>query len=218
MIKIILVKVKKKIKFMLFSKKWRKNNYRNSTIAKNVFPLDKVSVGKYSYGPLNIISYGHPDEKLEIGNFCSIADDVIFLLGGEHHPEYLMNYPFKLFLFPNEDIDDRRSKGPIIIHDDVWIGRNSLILSGINIGRGAIIAAGSVVSKDVPPYAIYTTNRIIKYRFTKDIIQRLLEIDFSLLEDDYVRDHIELFYNNDIGQVLDDIDFSNYIKKKVVKS
>jgi acetyltransferase-like isoleucine patch superfamily enzyme len=202
MVKSLFVRMKRLIKFELNKKEWREKNKHNFTVAKNIFPIKKITVGKYTYGPLNIISYGNPQEKLTIGNYCSIAEDVKFLLGGEHHPEFLMNYPFKLYLQPGNDMDDRRSKGPINIKDDVWIGTNVVILSGVTIGQGAIIAAGSVVTKDVPPYAIYTTNKIIKYRFSQKIIQQLLKIDFSKLDPQQVKQNIDMFYTSEIHTIL----------------
>lgn len=74
-----------------------------------------------------------------------------------------------------------KTKGKIILDDDVWIGDQVLVLSGVHIGKGAIVAAGCVVTKDVPPYAIVggIPNKIIKYRFSKQIIQKLQGIDYS---------------------------------------
>ncbi|MPM91431.1 Virginiamycin A acetyltransferase [bioreactor metagenome] len=178
----------------------------------NIFPVEKISVGKYTYGPLNITYFSNQNEKLIIGNYCSISAGVKFILGGEHHPEYLMNYPFKLYMLPNDDIDDRRTKGTIVVGDDVWIGTDSIILSGVTIGQGAIIAAGSVVSKDVPPYAIYTTNRIIKYRFQQDVIDKLLKIDFSRLDFESVKEHIEIFYTSDVDKILSSAGLVPFVK------
>lgn len=67
------------------------------------------------------------------------------------------------------------SKGDIVVKDDVWIGYGSIILSGVHIGQGAVIAAGSVVSHDVPPYAIVggVPARLIKYRFSEEMTKKL---------------------------------------------
>lgn len=212
MIKSILRKIKNIFKLKMFKINWRKRNNNNYTTAENKFPVEKVFVGKYTYGQLNIRYFGNPNEKLIIGCYCSISSGVKFLLGGEHHPEYLMNYIFKYYLFPNEDTDDRRTKGPIVIGDDVWIGTDAIILSGVTIGQGAIIAAGSVVAKDVPPYAIYTTNRIIKYRFQKDIIDKLLKMDFSKLNYGFAKEHIELFYTSDVESILSNDNLVKFMK------
>lgn len=212
MIKSVLRKLKSVIKLEIYKKKWRKKNNHNNTMMQNSFPICKVSVGKYSYGSLNVIHFGNPNEELIVGNYCSIADGVKFLLGGEHHPEFIMNYPFKLYLSPNDDLDDRRTKGPIIIGDDVWIGRDVIVLSGVTIGQGAIIASGSVVTKNVPPYAIYTTNRIIKYRFSPDIIEKLLKINLSKIDFEFVKEHIEMFYASDVENILNNPKFEKFLK------
>jgi acetyltransferase-like isoleucine patch superfamily enzyme len=74
--------IKEKIKLKLFRKKFRLSNNHNFTYAVNLFPLDIVSIGKATYGPICIQTYGAYNENLSIGNFCSIAKNVTFLLGG----------------------------------------------------------------------------------------------------------------------------------------
>lgn len=149
------------------NKKWRKRNTHNLTTVANLFPLDKVSVGKGTYGSLCVRTYANESERLQIGNWCSIAADVVFVLGGEHNYQKFSTYPFNRVLFKEQTA----TKGKIIVEDDVWIGYGSVILSGVTIGRGGVIAAGSVIAKDVPPYAIVSNGRIIKYRFSEDVIK-----------------------------------------------
>ena len=74
----------------------------------------------------------------------------------------------------------------IIIEDDVWIGYGTVILSGVKIGQGAVIGAGSVVRRDVPPYAIYVGDKVIKYRFNEKIIEKLLSINYSKLKEENI--------------------------------
>ncbi|MBM6929940.1 CatB-related O-acetyltransferase [[Clostridium] spiroforme] len=92
-----------------------------------------------------------------------------------------------------EDGTSAISKGSITVSDDVWIGTRAIILSGVNIGQGAIIAAGSVVTKDVPAYAVVAgiPARIIKYRFSNEMINLLLKFDFSKLDKDFIIKHKE---------------------------
>ena len=70
----------------------------------------------------------------------------------------------------------------IIIEDDVWIGFDSLILPGIRIGRGAVIGARSIVTKDIEPYSVYVGTKVIKKRFPDEIIDRLMGVNFSRIE------------------------------------
>lgn len=171
------------VNLYLFKRKWRNRNSHNMTYAMNIFPIDCVQVGKMTYGPLEVHTWGASNEKLEIGHYCSIAEGVKFILGGNHYYHTFSTYPFKVMVMKEEK--EAWSKGPIVIGNDVWIGMDSMILSGVTIGQGAVIAAGSVVTKDVPPYAIVGGNpaKVIKYRFEPQIIDRLLKIEFSNIND-----------------------------------
>lgn len=191
--KIIYEKISKKINIIIFQLKWRKDNKHNNTRAKTIFPKEIVSIGNHTYGQLYIKSFGNPREKLSIGSFCSIAGNTVFLLGGEHEYGTISTFPFKKFICNIKE--NTLTKGPIVIKDDVWIGYNCTILSGITIGQGAIIAAGSVVYKDIPPYAIYGNGKVIKYRFSQSKIDQLLKIDFSKIDSEFIRENLELFYS-----------------------
>lgn len=175
-----------KLKILYIKKKFRKLNKHNKIFLKldglYKFDLNKIKIGKESYGTIDVKMYGNSEEWLEIGNFCSIASNVIFLLGGNHNYKNFSTYPFKNKLL-KDNVIEAETKGKIILEDDVWIGVNSLILSGVRIGQGAIIAAGSVVTKDVPPYSIVGGNpaKIIKYRFSEEIIEKLKQLDLSKL-------------------------------------
>lgn len=184
-------------KKLYFRRKWRKLNSHNFTTAKNAFNIKLVKIGVGTYGELNIRHFGNEaEEYVEIGNYCSIAPEVIFITGGEHKLNYISSYPFKTKIV-NNDIE-AFSKGPILIEDDVWIGYGSKILSGVKIGQGAVVGAGSVVTKDVPPYAIVggTPAHIIKYRFNDSLIQELLKIDYSKMSPDFIKLHIDDLYVN----------------------
>lgn len=82
-----------------------------------------------------------------------------------------------------------------MIKDDVWIGAQATIMSGVTIGQGAVIGAKALVTKDVPPYAIVggVPAKVIKYRFEKEIIDELLKIDFSKFDYKVIKEHITLF-------------------------
>ncbi len=156
---------------------WRKSNRHNRTTISHNSPIERVRVGKGTYGHINAHWYGTKEEQLNIGCYCSIASNVNFVLGGEHNYKRATNYPFPELVYHAQY--DGVCKGPIIVEDDVWIGFGVTILSGVTLGRGCVVGAGSVVAKDIPPYAIYAGNCILKYRFSNEIIKSLNRIDFK---------------------------------------
>lgn len=180
-----------------FQKEWRKKNLHNRTFAASVFPSEIVSVGKHTYGMLNIYSYYPQHEQLSIGNFVSIAPEVKFVLGGNHSTDTLTSFPLKSFYSGTHQPEDARSKGSIKVEDEVWIGIGSIILSGVTLSKGAIIAAGSVVTRDVPPYAVAGGNpaKIIKYRFPEEVIRQLMETDLTQFSDPVLKENIDLIYH-----------------------
>ena len=141
---------------------------------------------KYSAFDIGEGTYGYPEiafydagAKLKIGKYCSFAPKATILLGGEHHHDWVSAYPFSLM-----ESDAARlsgypySKGDVSIGNDVWIGYDALILSGIRIGDGAVIAARSLVAKDVEPYSIVggVPAKHLKYRFDEKTIDSLRRI------------------------------------------
>ena len=202
--------IKKPIRVVKYKKrkrKWQINNKHNfvklGQVSGDVLINNKIEIGKMTYGTLNVLSFGNEFEKLRIGCFCSIAEKVNFLLGGEHNYKTISTYPFKVMLGTSKS--EAITNGTIIIEDDVWIGYGSIILSGVTIGRGAVIGAGTVVAKDIPPYAIYAGNKITKYRFSNEIISKLLLIDFSNLDNEIIKNNIENLYENVTENNVDEI-------------
>lgn len=175
---------------------WKEKNQHNGTIVTPNTNIDHVIVGKHSYGIIDVEFYGTGSEMLRIGNYCSIGPNVHFILASEHPYCGLSTYPFKVKfgLQPAE----AKSKGDIVLDDDVWIGLGAIINSGVHIGKGAIVASGSVVVKDVEPYSIVGGNpaKFIKYRFEKEIREKLLKIDFSKIDEQKIIDHIDDVYEN----------------------
>ena len=88
--------------------------------------------------------------------------------------------------------------------DDVWLGHNAIVLSGVTIGQGAVVAAGALVVNDVPPYSIVggVPAKVIKYRFTEDVIQKLLNVDYSKISEEMLLEHKD-FFNNEITEMTD---------------
>jgi chloramphenicol O-acetyltransferase type B len=154
----------------------------NSTVHKNCHILqgsilNSVILESYSYINKNCVL-----QNVNIGRFCSIATNVQIGLG--NHPTNLLSTSTLFYKKKNtfgielidKDINFSEYKTTFIGHD-VWIGSSAIILDGVEVGLGAIIAAGAIVTKDVPPYAVVAgvPARIIKYRFSDEQIQILLE-------------------------------------------
>jgi acetyltransferase-like isoleucine patch superfamily enzyme len=195
----------RKFIYYCFIRKWRKQNHHNETMPANFFKIDKVIVGKKTYGTLNVTDFSPTDTKLIIGGYCSISPGVQFLLGGEHQIDSISTYPFKVKCFEYER--EASSKGNIVIGDDVWLGTNAIICSGVKIGQGAIIAAGAVVTKDVEPYTIMGGNpaKMIRYRFEEGIRDKLLNTEIVNLFDSFGIRDVDLIYSPLRIEVLDKI-------------
>ena len=200
-----------KIKVALFQIKWKKK-YKgiNGLLPKTLFPFETVVPGKYSYGELNIVSFNWKS-KIYIGNYVSIAQQVTFLIDADHYVNHISTYPFKAKLMPSHE-KEAVSKGDIVIDDDVWIGYGTTIMSGVHIGQGAIVAAGAVVAKDVPPYAIVggVPATIIKYRFDDETVGKMMTLDYADLDKDLIRAHLDDLY----AEVNSDSDLSWFPTKK----
>jgi acetyltransferase-like isoleucine patch superfamily enzyme len=149
-----------------------------------------VTAGRGTYGTPEIV--GHLSERLTIGSFTSIAAGVKIVLVN-HVTEGVSTYPFRNVNWVNKafmpiQIPDvhAKSKGPVRIGSDVWLGNSAIILPGVSIGDGAVVGAQAVVSKDVPPYAVAVGNpaQVVKYRFDSDQIRALLQICWWDWDDD----------------------------------
>lgn len=174
--------------------------YRHSTITHS-------RIGDYTYiGPGARIVYA------TIGKYCSIAGDVC--LGMATHPlDYISSSP--IFISPSNGtghkwVDksvDFEEYMPIVIGHDVWIGSRAMILGGISIGNGAVIAAGAVVTKDIPPYAIVggVPARVIRYRFTPEVVDKLQNIEWWNLPEDIIKNKICNFQNKDFIPFLNSL-------------
>jgi virginiamycin A acetyltransferase len=180
-----------------FDRAWRKSNSHNETsIGSYMFPKGVVEVGHATYGLLNVQSlYATPDEKLIIGNYVSIASDSLFLLGTNHQTETITTYPLHSKLIGRTPLD-AVSRGPIVVEDEAWIGSNAIVMSGVSIGKGAIVAAGAIVTKDIPPYAIVGGNpaKIIRYKFSEEIVGELISLSLIDVPVEWFKANISLMY------------------------
>jgi acetyltransferase-like isoleucine patch superfamily enzyme len=194
-------------------------DYCRTVVDKNPELDPNIQIGRHTYGITSrtiLFANSANPPHVSIGSFCSIAPGVLIVANADHPKHFASTYPFRPLLFT--DPKEWRasgyfdpyviSRGPIDIGHDVWIGANSIILSGVSIGTGAIIGAGSVVSKDVPPYAIAVGNpaRVIKYRFSSGTIEKLLASSWWNLPDKTLRELEACLYSEDIGTLVHQVD------------
>lgn len=170
-------------------------DHKTMCFIKNVITAPNISVGDYTYyddanDPMgfekNNVLFNWPDfgDKLVIGKFCSIASGTQFIMGSANHRvSSVTTYPFNVFGGEWEantphHLSQLPFKGDIIVGNDVWFGRECIIMPGIKIGDGAMIATRSVVTKDVPNYTVVGGNpaKIIKKRFDDEMIELLLKV------------------------------------------
>ena len=191
--------------------KWRNANKHNRTILHSRVDINHITVGNGTYGGINVLADGNV-ANLRIGDYCSIGPEVLFVLESEHNYNRISTYPFKT-MFIQKTNDEATSKGDIVVEDDVWIGTRATIMSGVHIGRGAVIGACSCVTKDVPAYSIVggVPARVIKKRFSDDIIEKLLKIQFDKIDKKYIHTHIERLSNR--IESINDLDFIDKEKK-----
>lgn len=163
-------------------------------LIKNYITNPNIEIGDYTYYHCDqeqeaiefqnkniLYHFPYLNDQIIIGKFCSIAKNVKFLMNGANHNyQNFLSYPLA-FLTDDQNLittlrENTPQKGNTVIGHDVWIGYNAIILPGVNIGTGAVIGAGSVVTKDIPPYAIVGGNpaKIIKYRFSANKITTML--------------------------------------------
>jgi virginiamycin A acetyltransferase len=160
---------------------------------KTIITNPNIIVGDYTYyddceKPENfegnvLYHFDFIGDRLIIGKFCSIAADVKFIMnGGNHRTDWFTNYPFPVFGNGWESAmpKDWPNKGDTVIGNDVWLGYGATLMPGVQIGDGAIVAAQSVVTKSVDPYAVVGGNpaREIRKRFDEQTIQVLLELQW----------------------------------------
>lgn len=171
------------------------NEYGTSCFLKNVITAPNIFVGDYTYydDPVdptaferNNVLFHWPEfgDQLIIGKFCALARGVTFVMGAANHrTSSISTYPFHVFggawsEHTPPHLSQLPFKGDTIIGNDVWIGRNSVIMPGVQVGDGAVIAAYSVVTKNVAPYTVVGGNPavVIKKRFDDELISLLLQL------------------------------------------
>lgn len=159
---------------------------------------------EYGYGSYGtpVVEHASQEAQLKIGSFCSIAGGVKILLGGNHNTKAITTFPFYERLSTVSKHNE--TKGDVIVGSDVWLASDCLILSGVTIGHGAVVAARAVVTRDVPPYAIVGGNpaKVIRYRFADEVIQKLLDNPWWELPPEEVVSIAPLLCSDDIQALL----------------
>ena len=219
-LKNILNKIKNRLYNRKFFKEWSMKNKNNFAVPGIISSVDKIEslnrleIGEKSYGTINFSDLHISGNMLKIGSYCSIAFGVYFLLGAGHNTSTISTYPFKVMLYGARK--ESTSKGDIVVGDDVWIGMDSKILSGVHIGHGSIVAAGSVVTKNVEPYSIVGGNpaKHIRYRFSENLRERLLKIDIVKLFNSFTKDNLDLIYAPLTEEILERLLISKIINEQ----
>ena len=160
--------------------------------------------GRDTYGEPAIHSWGE-GATLKIGSFTSIASGVQIFLGGEHRTDWVTTFPFNVLWDEGSEITGHpRTKGNVLIGNDVWIATEAIIMSGVTIGDGAVIGARAVVTKNVPPYAIVAGNPavVLKKRFDDKTIQKLLNVKWWNWSDSKIKEALPLLLSNKIDEFL----------------
>lgn len=182
----------------------------------NTIKNPNIIVGQYTYyddpddsaGFERNVLYHFPfiGDKLVIGKYCAIARGAKFIMNGANHAmSGLSTYPFYIFGNGWESAapgaGDLPWKGDTTIGNDVWIGYESLVMPGVTIGDGAIVAARSVVTGDVPPYSIVGGNpaAVIRRRFPDDVVARLLQVAWWSWPADKVTRHLQAITGGDVA-------------------
>lgn len=177
--------IETRIKIIMFKIRWRTLNRNNSTVPINLFNPENVKVGQKTYGELNINLGTNPKRTIEIGSFCSIAPNVSFVIN-PHNYRFFSSWGWQIHEY-NERNYEWEEKTSIVVEDDVWIGQGATILGGAILRQGCVVGANTVVSSEIPPYAIYAGGRIIKYRFSPEVCGKLNQIDYSKVDSKIIK-------------------------------
>lgn len=173
---------------------------------------DKLHYGKGTYGNPAPIVRGDMSH-IYIGNYTSIAQDVVLDAGFHHNTDSVSTFPFNAFfkeLYAEKKyhINHPKTKGDIHIGSDVWLGEGCMIMGGVTIGDGAVVGARAVVTKNVEAYSVVggVPAKHIKYRFDKATIKKLLKIKWWDWDEEKIKRAIPYLTTNDLKQFFRETD------------
>lgn len=200
------------------------NEYQTSCFIKNVITAPNIQIGDYTYydDPVdptgferNNVLFNYPEfgDRLIIGKFCSIAAGTKFIMGpANYRLSSVTTYPFHVFggLWRQRTPDHLSQlpfKGDTVIGNDVWLGRQCVVMPGVKIGDGALVAAYSVVTRDVAPYSVVGGNpaRLIRKRFGEELIALLLRLRWWDLPPDALAKILPLLCDPDLEKVAEEL-------------
>lgn len=174
---------------------------------------NNITAGKMSYHNGGFIIQG--SQEVKIGSYCAFGENIRIITDNHDYNYPVMQYTFYKHYFgkkhpgalqypPNKE----RTKGGVEIGSDVWIGHNTVILSGVKIGNGAILGTGSIVTKDVEPYSIVSgiPARKIKMRFNEEIVKYFQEIKWWNWSENKIKMNEKFFYQNQNLSTLEEIE------------
>ncbi|MCA1297572.1 CatB-related O-acetyltransferase [Stappia indica] len=192
----------------------------HTVFLKTVISRPSIEVGDYTYyhdpehadrfEDRNVLyHFDFIGDRLVIGRYCALATGVRFIMNGANHAMGgFSTYPFNIFGGGWEEGFDFASiseglRGDTVVGNDVWLGRDALVMPGVTIGDGAIVGAGSTVAADVPPYAVVAGNpaRIVRYRFDTDTVDTLLAIAWWNWPTDKVSRHLDAIRGADLDRL-----------------
>jgi acetyltransferase-like isoleucine patch superfamily enzyme len=211
---------------LFFKKKKRHSNYFLTDSLKDEINKNLAIVGKWSYSTSPLKIYRWNDSKIYIGNFCSIGPEVKIIIGGRHRIDWVSTAQINAgtfnfndnFLKAQKIKDFKNSIEDLHIENDVWIGAFSIIYSGVKLGNGSVVAAGSVVTKDVDPYTVVGGNpaKFIKKRFTTKQINFLNSSKWWELDDKKIDTLSKYLLNENVDLFIKKFKTLKYDKKNKI--
>ena len=165
----------------------------------------RVVLGEHSYGMPIVDTFDGDDTRLIVGRYSAIASSARIVLGGAHPTDRVTTFPLRRRLgLPHVADGFPSSAGDIVVGNDVWISSAATILAGVRLGDGCVVAAGAVVTRDVPPYAIVAgvPARVLRYRVPPEQRERLLRLAWWDWPDARVRESVSELSSSDVEGFL----------------